>query len=389
VTDAQGAAAPWFLRLGAWVGIGTGPGALITGATIASVTSGPLTVGAVLLGALALSTLAVANGVRAQRHRAPAVALASVALGARGPWTVALLVAVGVSCWNGFYVGVASRAISGYLAVPTMIVAVFAGLVIWGVHRAGFRRWNALVALTGAAATAVALLTYAGVPVSEPVAQPATGVDSMLLGAGFVVAYAAVFAVRAPDFTWDARRLRDVIYAGLTLAVTLAFFLGLGAAVYGRAGSWDFATLVNSTRYPAAAVALLALSIVAPSVSGLHSGVLSLRHLTGWSERSGAMVVTGVAVVLGALSFDLALQPFLGLLGAILPPVIATMLLRRHVHDDWHAWAAWGAGAVVATSAWLAGLRVHVVVGTALAAAIMLGFRSLYAVRLTPGRSTR
>jgi cytosine permease len=76
---------PWYLRLGAWIGIGTSPGALVTGASIASVTSGWLTGGAVVLGAFALTGLAVANGVRAQRHGTPAVRLAALALGPRGP----------------------------------------------------------------------------------------------------------------------------------------------------------------------------------------------------------------------------------------------------------------------------------------------------------------
>jgi cytosine permease len=384
---ADGAGVAWYLRLGAWIGIGTSPGALVTGASIGSVTSAWVTGGAVVLGARALTGLAVANGLRAQRHGTPAVRLAALALGPRGPWTVALLVAVGVACWNGFYLGLASRAVGGFLGVPTTVVAVATGVLVFAIYRAGFRRWNVLVALTGAAATAVALLTYAGVPATEAASPPPASLDRMLLGAGFVVAYAAVFAVRAPDFTWDARRARDVLFAGGTLMATLVFFLGLGAAVYGRAGSWDFPTLVNATHYPAAAVALLALSIIAPSVSGLHSGALGLRHLTGWSPASAAVIVTGVAVTLGALSFDLALQPFLGLLGAVFPPVLATMLLRTDRHRDWHAWVAWSAGAVLATAVWLADFRVHVVAGTAVAAAVMIATRSLSANRLTPGRS--
>lgn len=383
-----GSAAPWFLRLGAWIGIGTSPGALATGASIGAVTAGWQTVGAIALGAAGLAGLAVANGLRAQRQRTPAIALAWVALGGRGPTAVALLVTVGVTCWNGFYIGIASRAVGDFADVPAPAVALITGAVLWIVYRAGFRQWNALVALTGVAAAAVALLTYAGVPVSQEATEPVSSWDRMLLGGGFVVAYAAVFVVRVPDFTWDARRLRDVALGGLTLTATLGLFLGLGAAVYARAGSWDFPTLVNHTELPGAAVSLLALSIVAPAVSGLHSGALGLHHLAGWHANRGALAVTGVAVVLGAASFDLALQPFLGLLGAVLPPVIATMLLRRPSSPDRHAWVAWAAGAIAAAGAWLGGSHVHVIIGLALAATIMLASRGMSSQRASTERST-
>src|SRR5690625_4251900 len=84
--DAAGTSArpmSWYFRLGAWIGIGTSPGALATGANIGSITTGSRTLIAVIGGACALSALAVATGLKARKHKAPAVTLAAVALGDR------------------------------------------------------------------------------------------------------------------------------------------------------------------------------------------------------------------------------------------------------------------------------------------------------------------
>lgn len=113
------------------------------------------------------------------------------------------------------------------------------------------------------------------------------------------------------------------------MVLTLVVFVGLGAAIYLRAGAWDFADLTNRTSQPLAAVALLALSAIAPSVSALHSGGLALRTLWNCSVGAGAAVVALGGGVLGGWRFDLMLLPFLGVLGVVIPPVLGVMLVRR------------------------------------------------------------
>ncbi len=155
---------PWYLRLGAWIGIGTSPGALMAGAGMASVGAPVATVAGIAAGVVLLTTLAVANGVRGQSLRAPTVEMAQRVFGARvGPAVVAGLITMGVAGWSGVYFGVTGAATAGLLGVPVWAVCLPLGVGVWVVYRGGFRRWNALVALTGAASVAVAMFSYGAI----------------------------------------------------------------------------------------------------------------------------------------------------------------------------------------------------------------------------------
>lgn len=371
--ESRSVGAPWYLRLGAWVGIGTGPGALVAGGGVAEIVHRRWVWAALALGGVVLTGLSVAHAWLGQRRREATVGLAADALGAGGgPRTVAMLIAVGTSLWTGFYIGIAAGAF-GYLFDATPAVTAFPiAFALWLLHRSGFENWNFAVAMTGAAALAVGVLVFLGVPAGDPTGPPgAANWTAILIGAGTIVAYAAVFAVRVPDFTWDARRGRDTFLGGATLIMTLMIFLVLGAGIYLRAGSWELADLVNRTRLPWAGALLLMLSIVAPSVSGLHSAGLAVEHLTGWDETVGAGISASIAAVLGATRFDLQLVPFLNLLGAVVPSVLPVLLLRRPRHSDGHAWVAWLLGASVSVAALVTGVPAHILLGIAVSAAVM------------------
>lgn len=343
---------------------------------------------ALAAGAVLLTALAVANAFVGQRRRLATVGLAAHAFGSRGgPRMVAALIAVGTSLWTGFYIGVAAGALGYLLDVNAALAALPLAAGLWVVHRSGFERWNLTVGLTGVAALAVGVLVFLGI---SDVAQPAdhgSTWTSPLVGAGVVVAYAAVFCVRVADFTWDARRGRDTVWAGLTLLVTLTVFLALGAGIFLRAGSWELADLVNRTRLPAAGASLLVLSIVAPAVSGLHSAALALRHLFGWPERWGAALSASVGAILGATRFDLQLVAFLDVLGAVVPPVLPVLLLRSDRHRDVHAWLAWASGATVALAALAVDLPAHILLSIAVSGAVMVTTRVVAAGRRAPARS--
>lgn len=371
----EGEHAPWYLRLGAWVGIGTGPGALATGGGIASFLAPRELLVAVPLGVAALGLLAGAQGVRGRRRRAPMVGLARITFGeTRGPRAVAAMIVLGLAGWVGFYIGVASGAVSSLLGSPGWAGAVVLAVLLWAVHQAGRSIWDVSVALTGAAAVGVAVLVFLGVPGgAAPAVSEGFRLGPVLAGAGAIVAYAAVFSVRVADFTWDVRRDADVVRGASVMALTLLLFVGLGAGMYLRAGGWDLADLTNRTAYPAAAVLLLVVSAIAPTVSGLHSGGLALRLLTGWPVGRGAAVMAGVGGILGAGRFDLRLLPFLDVLGVVIPPVLATMLVHRPGQPSWQAWASWASGSGVALVAFLAGWPGPVAVGLGAAAAVMAG----------------
>jgi hypothetical protein len=345
----------------------------MTGGGVAELVPHGLLWVSLVAGAASLTALAVAQAFVGQRRNAATVALTARAFGGQaGPRLAAGMIVIGATLWAGFYVGVASGAV-GYLArAPAAWAAPLVALGVWVVHRSGFRRWNVFVALTGVAALVVGVLVFVGVPVaSTPPPAVQGGWPAVLIGAGAVVSYAAVFSVRVPDFAWDAPRRRDVVFCGGTLLATLLVFLGLGAGVYLRAGSWELADLVTQTRLPIAGAALLLLSVVAPTVSGMHSTALAVEQVAGWAHRWTTALVAVVATVLGATRFDLQLLPFLDLLGALVPPLLPVLLLdpggRRG--RAW-AWGAWLSGAVLAATMLVAGMPAHVLVGLGLSALV-------------------
>lgn len=371
-------AAPWYLRLGAWIGIGTSPGALMAGAGMASVGAPVATVVGIVVGVVLLTTLAVANGVRGQVLRAPTVEMAQRVFGERvGPAVVAALITMGVAGWSGVYFGVTGAATAELLDIPVWAVSLPMGVGVWLVYAGGFRRWNLLVALTGAASVAVALFAYGAIEASVPAAPATPGaigqqVGQALLVAGLVVSFAAVFALRSPDFTWDARQRRDVWRAGGVLALTLAVFLLLGAGIYRQLGEWDLAQLVTRSTMPALGALLLTLSAVAPVVSGLHSGAIGLSQVAGWRPRPGAAVVLGTAMVLGATQFHVRLLGFMAVIGAVLAPVIPVLLLAGPRYRSRHGWAAWSAGSATSLALASVDVPVHVVAGLCVSVAGMV-----------------
>lgn len=373
-----GEGAPWFLRLGAWVGIGTSPAALMSGGGAAQTVDRRWLWAAVLLGAVLLTALATAHALVGQRRGGTTIALTRRAFGSgAGPSVVALLIAVGTTLWTGFYLGVAAGALGYLLDVPAWTAAAPLGVILWAVHRGGFQRWNAVVALTGLTALAVAVLVFAGVPSAPSADDLPHGATTVLLGAGAIVAYAAVFSVRVPDFTHDAPAPRDVLLAAGALLLTLLVFLALGAGIFLRAGSWELADLVNRTAVPGAGAVLLVLAIIAPSVSGMHSAGLALEWLLGWSPERGAAASAVLAALLGGTRFDLQLLPFLGVLGAVVPPLLPVLLVRGIVASPrrasaWTAWVAWAAGSVVSLALMAADRPAHIVAGIAASAAVML-----------------
>lgn len=367
-------ATPWYLRAGAWIGIGTSPGALMTGAGLADGRSVPETAAVLVLGSAFVALLSVAQGLVSRRHRAATIQLAQQTFAApAGPAAVAALVVAGVVCWTGFYIGLVAGAVGDLLGTGAPAPAVVLAGGFWAVYRSGFRQWNALVAVTGIAALAVSVLALAGTPGSG--AAPATrpwAAGSLVTGMGVVMAYGAVFTVRAADFTFDAARRRDVWLPGAALFASLAAFLALGAAIARRSGSTDIAALVTGSATPELGVALLLLSILAPSVSGLHSGALGLGRLSRLRPSASAGAVAAAAALLGAARFDRLLLPFLVVLGAVVPPIAAVLLIESRRRRGWHAWTAWGAGSAVALTALAAGLPVAVLLGVATAAVAMV-----------------
>lgn len=376
---------PWFRRAGVWIGIATGPGALTVGGGLAAQLPLPTLLLVIPLGALALTALAVAQGISGRRRREP---LTRQAASTFGPGINAgllnLVMALGMMGWVSFYVGIAGFSLANLLDLPGWAGALLVATALLVLSELGLDRWNQLVWITSLSALGAAIFALVVVG-ARPVMEPMTGVRpyDLLWGVGSVVAYGIVFAVRAGDFTWDLRADSDVYKDGIALLFPLLAFLTIGAVLYRTVGGWNLADILARIQSAALGHLFLILSIVAPALSGFHSGALAIKSIVPLSRRQSTGLIFIVGFLLGAARFDHQLLLFLDLLGAVLPPSLVVMLLvpmlEREVPRT-AALTAWLLGAVTAVLFKLQGQLSYMVVGAAV---------SIAALKIMANRSKR
>jgi len=368
---------PWFRRAGVWIGIATGPGALTVGGGLAAQLPLPTLLLVVPLGGLALTALAVAQGVSSRRRREPLSRQAANTFGpGAGAGLLNAVMALGMMGWVSFYVGIAGFSLANLLGLPGWAGSLLVAAILLALSEMGLDRWNQLVWLTTLSALGAAIFALVVVG-ARPVTESMTGIhlDGLLWGVGSVVAYGIVFAVRAGDFTWDLRADSDVYKAGTMLLFPLLIFLGIGAVLYRTVGDWNLADILANTPSAALGHLFLILSIVAPALSGFHSGTLAIKNLVPLSRRQSNGLICAVAFLLGATRFDHQILLFLDLLGAVLPPVLVVMLLMPILEGKVSrvtALAAWLLGAVTAVLLKLQGQTAHMVVGAIVSIATLV-----------------
>lgn len=378
------AGVPWYRRAGVWVGIGTGPGALMVGGGVAARLSFPALVFAFLLGALVLMALAVAQGVVSRRRREALAKRAASTFGAGlGAGLLNLAMALGMIGWVGFYAGLAGFSLANLLHVPGWAGALIVALVLWALNEIGLDRWNLLVWVTALSAlgAAIVALVIVGRSVAPTGQEPSTGLPGFLWGTASVATYGILFAMRTGDFTWDLEADSDVHKAGISFLVPLLIFLGVGALLYRMVGDWNLADILARHRSAVLGHLFLVLSIVSPALSGIHSGALALESLSPLKRRYSAGVICAVSFALGAVRFDRRLLLFLDVLGAAIPPALVVMLLTALLAEKPSAstaLVAWVTGAVVAIVLELLGQPAHIVVGVAVSAGVLLILRILF-----------
>ena len=333
--------------------MGTGPGALMTGAAVSGQAGPAVAVPAVVVGCVVLYFVCVAHGLQALKARAPMGANVRGLFGSRRsalPLTVTMV--AGMLGWCGFYMGVGGAALSDLVDAPQVVGSCLLGFVVIALGLLGQERWNPLTYLTAGCAVALIVVTVVAVPSAAPQATPhPPALPGFLAALGGMISYAVVFAMRVPDFTCDLDRRTSVWIVGSTMLVPLLALALLGVSLYARTGLFNLADVLAGTRQPEAGQLFLTLATVAPSVTAVYSGAVSIESIARVPHSMAMSTVALAAVVLGATRFDQSLVGFLEVLGAVVPPALTVMLLTPRLRPPArppHPLLAWLLGAALA-----------------------------------------
>ena len=257
--------------------------------------------------------------------------------------------------------GVGGAALSDLTGTHQVVGSCALGTIVMGLSLLGQERWNPLTYLTAGCAVALTVITVVAVPTDPPPAIESEPVVGFMVALGGMISYAVVFAMRVPDFTVDINKESGVWIVGLTMFVPLLALAVLGVSLYARTGLFNLADVLAGTERPQAGQLFLTLSTIAPSVTAVYSGAISIESLVRVPHASPAVrpsphraalaVVTACATILGATRFDQSLIGFLEVLGAVVPPALVVMLLTPRLARaprPPHALLAWSSGAAAA-----------------------------------------
>ncbi|WP_019631470.1 hypothetical protein [Actinomadura atramentaria] len=386
----------WRSAAGAWLGIGTAPGALVLGAQVAGRHGGALPVAVLAVGGAVMAALLVAQGrlglAPPLGEGAGMAVLAPRYLPPVAERVFTALLAVAMAGWFGFNIGLGGAALAALAGLPDAGGVVLLTLPVVVLFAIG-GRWNAVA--VGTTLTAVALIVLVAVrlpPPESPVSLARDGPAALAADLAGYLGYVSVFAVRAPDFTAGLRRRAD-------LAVCVALLVGpalaasvVGAGLAAAGGSADVVAVLSGPNGPHVAglpVANLfvAASVVAPTLAAVHSGAFAVARFAPRLPRAGAALAVALpGAVLAALRVDRMLLDWLTVLAAALPalvPPMAAEAARRRRGGPARpvpTWA-WAPGAAAAVALTLAGHAAAAPAGLALSAVMTLGDHLRHRIR--------
>ncbi|MEV7228757.1 hypothetical protein AB0M79_17285 [Polymorphospora sp. NPDC051019] len=385
----------WTDAAGAWLGLGAAPAALIMGAGMADRNGGALPLVAVLCGAVLMALLLFGQGALGVRppygEGATLTEVAPRYLHPSSRPLIGLVLGIAMIGWNGFNVGLGGASLAAVTGLPGPVAALLLAATVIAASFASPRLGNRIAVLTTLSALAlVALCLIRLRPDSSPVTAGVGGLG-MAADVAAMCGYAAVFALRAPDFSRDLAGRRDLLWCVGLLVVPAALLVVAGAGVWLRTGSADVVAVLGGTAGIAAYGNLFVTAgIFAPSLTTTFSGALALRGV--WPRLSTAVATLLVAVpgaALAAMRFDRLMLPWLTVLAAALPPLVVPMAVeafrrrRGRVPRTVPVWTWLPAGAVAVTLT-VVGTPVAALVGLLLAALATAG----HLRRRPPGTGT-
>jgi len=367
----------WQRRAGVWLGISINPAAISVGGGLAIHLSLRDLLWLIPLGAALLTLLCTSQGLAGRRRGQRLHQMAATTFGA--PWGAGLLnllIVVGMMGWGGFHGGVSGASVAQLLQIPGWTGALLVATTIFILAEFGVNRWSAVSWLTTSAALGLTLFALSAVDLTWPTEPaPAAALSEWFWAIGTVIAYATLFALRNPDFTWDMASDGDVWKISSCLFFPLIFSMSIGALLYHATGHWNIADILTTTRSATLGHIFLLLAVTAPLLSGLYSGALAFASLTKLHLRYATALICTIAFVLASTRFDQRLLPFLGLNGAALAPALGVMLLSHWLAKKpatWIAFLAWLLGAATAIGCQVLGQSMAILLGAGVSLLVVL-----------------
>lgn len=369
---------PWHRRASVWLGLGINPASISLGGGLAQRLSLFDLCWIIPIAAAVLSLICTAQGLIGRRRRQQLAQIAADTFGrGYGAAALNLMIAIGMVGWGGFQGGVSGASLAQLLNWPDWAGAILMVVGLLILSELGVNRWAALVWVTTLSALALAIFALATIDLS-PVRATLTASSTpitWLWALGTTIAYAMLFSLRNPDFSYDMRTDSDVIKANLCLFFPIVFAMFAGAMLFGATGDWNIADVLTTAQSAALGHIFLIMAVVSPLLSGYYSGSLALSSSSRFTARQSVYIIAILGAVLAATRFDRLLLPFLGILGASLGPALAVILFSQLLPSKASKIAtngAWIIGAIAAIILQLQGQSIHVFAGAVAAIGALL-----------------
>ncbi|MFD2340763.1 cytosine permease [Clavibacter tessellarius] len=300
--------------------------------------------GAIAVGTLVLMVYVGALSYLAGRSGESFALMAMRTFGAKGYVVPAAFLATVVIGWFAFQTGLTGSTLHGSLGWDQTATTLVAGILFVAVTLLGIRAlsWIGVIAAPlYLVLGAVAIAIVATRPGAELQSAPAGGAGALSFGAAvtLVVALFADSGTMTADFTRWARSGRQAVLASLAAfpfgnAIALVvggLIVALGGATDPGTAGGDFLGILVAQGGALVPLAVLFVVVNLGSVCAhcLYNGAVGWSQLTGMRMRRTTLVLGAVGVVLAVAGIWTYFEVWLNLLGVIVPPIGAVLIVDQ------------------------------------------------------------
>jgi len=326
------------------------PAFLIAG-IIASPAKLGTAIGSFVVGAIVLGTIAILTGILGAQTRLSTGMSARFTFGKYGANVLQILLFLGLWGWFGVQLGFMAAGLGdGGLAyalggaVPVWVLKIIGGILMTLTAMLGFKAIEKLSAIAIPLLLIIIIATivtiFSGDKTLASVAGNSTeGAMPLGVAISIVISTFIVGALIAPDITRYAKN-KSAGAGGMVFGMLLGFplILILGAImVKGAGGEMDFSKVMlanNSGIWSFLAVVAIILAAWTTNDNNLYSGALSINAMFPKLSKWMITVVSGIVgtiLALAGINTAGGFQTFLGLVGVLIPPAAAIMLLDYYL----------------------------------------------------------